>query len=71
MSAFDSMIFTFGSSDIAIRSLATAVCRRTSCTTWALYSAYFSSDSAPTAPEMISGVRASSIRIESTSSMIA
>src|SRR5438034_8094060 len=52
-----------------MRSFTTAVCFRTSWTTCALNCAYFSSDSLPTAPEMMSGVRASSIRIESTSSM--
>ena len=67
------VVFSFASSGsaLAMRSFATAVCFRTSCTTWALNCAYFSSDSLPTEPEMISGVRASSIRIESTSSMIA
>ena len=58
-------------SALAMRSFATAVCLRTSWTTWALNWAYFSSDSAPTGPEMMRGVRASSMRIESTSSMIA
>ncbi len=55
----------------AIRSFTTAVCLRTSCTTWVLNCAYLSSASVPTGPEMMSGVRASSMRMESTSSMIA
>ena len=47
------------------------VCFRTSSATWRLNWAYFSSVSLPTGPEMMSGVRASSMRIESTSSMMA
>src|SRR5207245_1671636 len=43
-----------------MRSFTTAAWRRTSCTTCALNCAYFSSDSLPTGPEVMSGVRAAS-----------
>ena len=51
--------------------LTSSVCRRTRRATAALCSKYIASLSFPTGPEMMSGVRASSMSTESTSSTIA
>ena len=73
LSAASCRVFSSSSSFSASASsvFTTPVCFRTSSATWRLNWAYLSSVSLPTGPEMMSGVRASSIRIESTSSMIA
>ncbi len=67
--AFASPSSSFSASASSV--FTTAVCLRASSATWRLNWPYLSSSSLPTGPEMMSGVRASSMRIESTSSMIA
>ncbi len=73
LSAASWRVFSSGNSRSASASsvFTTPVWFRTSSATWRLNVAYLSSASLPTGPEMMSGVRASSMRIESTSSMMA